>query len=68
MGLLTYDISVLCSESQCECVCRPPECRTEPRPGLATGTDLSRFGLMQAEEPEPRRHRFLSPTLCVKWP
>ena len=35
----------------------------EPRLGLAGGTDLS-----QAEEPVPRRHRFISPTLCVKWP
>lgn len=33
---------------------------TEPRPGLAGGTDLS-----QAEELVPRRHRFIPPnTLC----
>lgn len=35
----------------------------EPRLGLAGGADLS-----QAEEPEPCRHHFISPTLCVKWP
>ena len=68
MGLLTYDISVQCSESQCECVCRPPEVKTEARPGLAGGADLSWVGLMRAEKPEPHGHRFLSPTLCVKWP
>ena len=67
-SLLTYDISVLCSESQSECVCRPLEGNTEPRLGLARGTNLAQAGLMQAETPAPHSHRFLSPTLCVKWP
>lgn len=66
-GLLSRDLSVLCSELLLECVSHPLESNAELRSGLAGGAPCSQAGLMEAEKLHRHHFIFFSFTKHDKW-